>query len=132
MYTFRLTFKNISICLGRVVYTRVDLAVSPVRVLRYSSHSLIPYHRVVRKHLKCTYPEQDDSTTISCFTNYFPLTPQKNEWKPKWKPECCCCFLTLTDPLRIQPWSQDRRNQTKSNRESEMSMESIQKRTGKK
>ena len=37
---------------------------------------------------------------------------------------CCCCFLTLTDPLRIQPWSQDRRNQTKSNRESEMSMES--------
>ena len=21
---------------------------------------------------------------------------------------CCCCFLTLTDPLRIQPWSQDR------------------------
>ena len=43
-----------------------------------------------------------------------------------------CCFLTLTDPLRIQPWSQDRRNQTKSNRESEMSMESIQKRTGKK
>ena len=45
---------------------------------------------------------------------------------------CSCCFLTLTDPLRIQPWSQDRRNQTKSNRESEMSMESIQKRTGKK
>ena len=33
---------------------------------------------------------------------------------------CCCCFLTLTDPLRIQPWSQDRRNQTKSNRESEI------------
>ena len=26
-------------------------------------------------------------------------------------------YLTLTDPLRIQPWSQDRRNQTKSNRE---------------
>ena len=24
-------------------------------------------------------------------------------------------FLTLTDPLRTQPWSQDRRNQTKSN-----------------
>ena len=22
----------------------------------------------------------------------------------------CCCFLTLTDPLRIQPWSQDRRS----------------------
>ena len=43
-----------------------------------------------------------------------------------------CCFLTLTDPLRIQPWSQDRRNQTKSNRESEMSVESIQKRTDKK
>ena len=33
-------------------------------------------------------------------------------------------FLTLTDPLRIQPWSQDRRNQTKSNRESEISRES--------
>ena len=45
---------------------------------------------------------------------------------------CCCCFLTLTDPLRIQPWSQDKRNQTKSNRESEMSMESIQRRTDKK
>ena len=43
-----------------------------------------------------------------------------------------CCFLTLTDPLRIQPWSQDRRNQTKSNRESEMSMESRRKRTDKK
>ena len=39
-------------------------------------------------------------------------------------------FLTLTDPLRIQPWSQDRRNQTKSNRESEMSMESRQKKDG--
>ena len=26
-------------------------------------------------------------------------------------------YLTLTDPLRIQLWSQDRRNQTKSNRE---------------
>ena len=35
------------------------------------------------------------------------------------------------DPLRIQPWSQDRRNQTKSNRESEISMESRQKRTDK-
>ena len=44
---------------------------------------------------------------------------------------CCCCFLTLTDPLRIQPWSQDRWNQTKSNRESEISMESRQKRTDK-
>ena len=43
-----------------------------------------------------------------------------------------CCFLTLTDPLRIQPWSQDRRNQTKSNRESETSMKSRQKRTDKK
>ena len=43
----------------------------------------------------------------------------------------CCCFLTLTDPLRIQPWSQDRRNQTKSNRESKISMESGQKRTDK-
>ena len=40
-------------------------------------------------------------------------------------------FLTLTDPLRIQPWSQDRRNQPKSNRESEISMESRQKRTDK-
>ena len=45
---------------------------------------------------------------------------------------CCCCFFTLTDPLRIRPWSQDRRSQTKSNRESEMSMESRQKRTDKK
>ena len=26
-------------------------------------------------------------------------------------------YLTLFDPLRIQPWSQDRRNQIKSNRE---------------
>ena len=26
-------------------------------------------------------------------------------------------YLRLTDPLRIQPWSQDRRNETKSNRE---------------
>ena len=26
-------------------------------------------------------------------------------------------YLTLTDPLRIQPWSHDRRDQTKSNRE---------------
>ena len=41
-------------------------------------------------------------------------------------------FLTLTDPLRIQPWSQDRRNQTKSNRESEVSRESRQKRANKK
>ena len=41
-------------------------------------------------------------------------------------------YLTLTDPLRIQPCSQDRRNQTKSNRKSEMSRESRQKRTDKK
>ena len=41
-------------------------------------------------------------------------------------------FLTLTDPLRIQPWSQDRRNQTKSNRESEISRQSRHKRTDKK
>ena len=26
-------------------------------------------------------------------------------------------YLTFTDPLRIQPWSQDRRSQTKSNGE---------------
>ena len=52
-------------------------------------------------------------------------------------PVSCClllfvAFLTLTDPLRIQPWSQDRRNQTKSNRETEISRESRQKRTDKK
>ena len=41
-------------------------------------------------------------------------------------------FLTVTDPLRTQPWSQDRRNQTKSNRESEISMESRPERTDKK
>ena len=41
-------------------------------------------------------------------------------------------YLTLTDPLRIQPWSQDRRKQTKSNPESEISTESRQKRTVKK
>ena len=41
-------------------------------------------------------------------------------------------FLTLIDPLRIQPWSQDRRNQTKSNRELEISRESRQKRTDRK
>ena len=38
-------------------------------------------------------------------------------------------YLTLTDPLRIQSWSQDRPNQTKSNRESEINRESRQKRT---
>ena len=41
-------------------------------------------------------------------------------------------YLTLTGPLRIQPWSQGRRNQTKSNRKSEISRESRQKRTDKK
>ena len=40
-------------------------------------------------------------------------------------------FLTLTDPLRIQPWSQDRRNQTRPNWESEVSRESRQKRADK-
>ena len=52
----------------------------------------------------------------------------------EWIVVVCCfvVFLTLTDPLRIQPWSQDRRNQTKSNRESEISRESRQKRTDKK
>ena len=33
---------------------------------------------------------------------------------------CCLLivvYLALTDPLRIQPWSQDGRNQTKSNPE---------------
>ena len=40
-------------------------------------------------------------------------------------------FLTLTDPLRIQPWSQDRRNQIKPNRESEISRKSRHKRTDK-
>ena len=41
-------------------------------------------------------------------------------------------YLTLTDPPRIQPGSQDRRNQTKSNRKLEISRESRQKRTGRK
>ena len=41
-------------------------------------------------------------------------------------------YLTLTDSLRIQLWSQDRRNQTKSNRKSEISREGRQKRTDKK
>ena len=42
-------------------------------------------------------------------------------------------YLTLTDPLiRIQPWSQGRRNQTKSNRKSEISRGSRQKITDKK
>ena len=41
-------------------------------------------------------------------------------------------FLTLTDPLRIQLWSHDRRNQIESNRESETSRESRQKKTNKK
>ena len=35
-------------------------------------------------------------------------------------------YLTFTDPLRIQPWSQDRRNQTKSKREH------VRRKTGKK
>ena len=57
-----------------------------------------------------------------------------NEGNLKLIGSCCLLFvfLTLTDPLRIQPWSQDRRNQTKSNRESEVSRESRQKRTDKK
>ena len=41
-------------------------------------------------------------------------------------------YLTFNDPLRIQPWSQDRRDQTISNRNSEISRESRQKRTDKK
>ena len=41
-------------------------------------------------------------------------------------------YLTLTDPPRIQPWSQDRRDQTTSKRKSEISKESRQKRTDKK
>ena len=80
----------------------VVLKVVPVTGAAFAGH-----HEPVNMH--CSFPK----TTIGCCC-------------------CCCCFLTLTDPLRIQPWSQDRRNQTKSNRESEMSMESIQKRTGKK
>ena len=42
-------------------------------------------------------------------------------------------YLTLTDPLRIQPWSQDRGNQTKSSREQfrrKKSRESRHKRNG--
>ena len=45
---------------------------------------------------------------------------------------CVVVYLTLTDPLRIQPSSQDRRNQTRSNRKSRISRESSQKRTDKK
>ena len=46
-------------------------------------------------------------------------------------------YLTLTDPLRTQPWPQDRRNRTKSNKikpetRSEKSGESRQKTTDKK
>ena len=43
-------------------------------------------------------------------------------------------YLTLTDSLRIQPWSQDRQNHTKSNREKvrEKSRQSRQKTTDKK
>ena len=41
-------------------------------------------------------------------------------------------YFTLTDSLRIQLWSQDRLNQTKSNRRTDISRESRQKRTDKK
>ena len=45
-------------------------------------------------------------------------------------------YLTLTDPLRIQLWSQDRWNQTKSNRDHDWKKntkhESRQKKTDKK
>ena len=51
---------------------------------------------------------------------------------PEFRVVVIVVFLTLTDPLRIQPWSQDRRNQTKSNRKSEVSRESRQKITDKK
>ena len=41
----------------------------------------------------------------------------KRQAKWVWSPRTMSglVYLTLTDPLRIQPWSQDRRNQTKSN-----------------
>ena len=57
--------------------------------------------------------------TYWLMTYYLRLTKKKE--RIYWLMRCvlvvvvvCCCFLTLTDPLRIQPWSQDRRNQTKS------------------
>ena len=46
-----------------------------------------------RKRQRLSYGSRNRSTTVVVVVN-----------------------LTLTDPLRIQPWSQDRRNQTKSNR----------------
>ena len=75
------------------------------------------------------------STKSVVFQNMITAVPLWNHFSPsRLVPVVVVVvvFLTLTDPLRIQPWSQDRRNQTKSNRESEISRESRQKRTDKK
>ena len=47
-------------------------------------------------------------TVILAFSSRFPLSSAAFP---------IVVYLTLTGPLRIQPWSQDRQNQTKTNRE---------------
>ena len=54
---------------------------------------------------------------------------ERDRERGEWIVVVVVVYLTLSDPLRIQPWSQDRRNQTKSNRKSEISKESRPKRT---
>ena len=72
----------------------------------------------------------DRETLAYCASHPIP-SPDRNH-VPKYIVVVVVVFITLlTDPLRIQPWSQDIRNQTKSNRESEVSRESRQKRTDK-
>ena len=67
-----------------------------------------------------------------CFYSFLPAS-NLDRVVPIYQPAgVVVVHLTLTDPLRIQPWSQDRRNQTKSNRESEISRESRHKRMDKK
>ena len=59
--------------------------------------------------------------TSSWHLNGFPDGNNTKQYNVREKPTVILytfvvVYLTLTDPLRIQPWSQDRRNQTKSNR----------------
>ena len=105
-------------CSTSCMYSHITRTYSPVWILRVRlSSSVLRPGQLNRKKTFSLSPFRTENW--SCKTNSAFLCMYCMY-------VCCCCFvvyLILTDPLRIQPWSQNRRNQIKSNRKSEISRE---------
>ena len=95
------------------ISTRILIPFHPINT--ESKYHPIPSAPDSHYHPIPSTPDADYHPIPSMHFFMFPI-PSHYHHQRKWFPShlcCCCCFLTLTDPLRIQPWSQDRRKSSK-------------------